>query len=63
MTEAVVVMSEHADGPKITSIFSDNIFVVHNVLRVSTFSANLIRHRHKNTTPVPAGWLWRSQNT
>jgi hypothetical protein len=39
MTETVAVTSKHTDGPKITSIFSDNMFVVYNVLHVSTFSA------------------------
>jgi len=39
MTETVAVMSKHANGLKITSIFSDNMFVVHNVLHVLNFSA------------------------
>jgi hypothetical protein len=39
MTETVAVMSKQTDGPTVTSIFSDNMFVVHNVLHVSTFSA------------------------
>jgi hypothetical protein len=39
--ETVAVMSKQIDGPTTTSIFSDNLLVVHNVLHVSTFSAKL----------------------
>jgi len=37
MIETLAIMSKHTDGPTITSIFSDNMSVVNNVHRVSTF--------------------------
>jgi hypothetical protein len=55
MKETVAVMSKHTDGPSNTNIFSDNMFVVQNVLRVSTFSA-------KKNMSVSGGWILKSQN-